>query len=407
MVVCRICKNETLQKFLDLGRQPLANSFLTGDELKKPEPTYPLSLFFCSNCGLVQLDYVVNPELMFKNYLWVSGTSDTVPLHFQQLAEESTKISKADKNSLVVDIGSNDGTLLKGFRNIGVRTLGVEPAANIAEIARKSGIETVNDFFNSQTAERIRNDYGGAKIITATNVMAHIDNSYDLLSGVNVLLEEDGVFVIEVPYLVDMIEKNEFDTAYHEHLSYFAIRPLVKLFENFGMEIFDVKRFPIHGGTIRVYVKKKSSNLKISNSVNELLELEKNIGLDKFDTYLQFAERIRKLKEDLLSILKKLKSENKKIIGYGAPAKGNTLLNYFQIGADLLDYIADKNPLKHNLYTPGMHIQVVPVDRIEKDKPDYMLILAWNFSDEIIKQQQKFKEAGGKFIVPIPQPKIL
>ncbi len=404
---CRICKNAELKKFLELGNQPLANSFLRKEDLKKPEPTYPLNLVFCNNCGLVQLDYVVPPELMFKSYLWVSGTSDAVPVHFQQLADESTKIVGAGENSLVVDIGSNDGTLLKGFKKVGIRTLGVEPATNIAEIARKSGIETVNDFFNSATAEKIVKEKSKAKIITATNVVAHINDSYDLLAGVSVLLEDDGAFVIEVPYLVDMIQNNEFDTAYHEHLSYFAIRPLTELFKSFDMEIFDVKRFPIHGGTIRIYVKKKSSNLKTTAAVGELLKLEEEMELDKFETYLEFADRIKRLKENLISLLKKLRSEGKNIIGYGAPAKGNTLLNFFGIDTKLLDYIADKNPLKHGLLTPGMHIPVVPVEKILEDKPDYMFILAWNFADEVMRQQQKYKDIGGKFIIPIPGPRIV
>ncbi len=404
---CRVCNNQNLKNILDLGNQPLANSFLRKEDLDKPEPSYPLNLVFCNNCGLVQLDFVVSPELMFKNYLWVSGTSDTVPMHFQQLVEEAVRIVNTNKNSLVVDIGSNDGTLLKGFKKLGVKTLGVEPATNIAELAEQSGIETVNDFFNSKTAEQIVKERGKAEIITATNVVAHINDSYDLLTGVNALLEDDGTFIIEVPYLADMIQNNEFDTAYHEHLSYFTVRPLVELFKRFDLKIFDVKRFPIHGGTIRVYVKKKSSNLKVTNAVNYQLKLEKEIGLDNLETYVKFSERIWKLKHDLIVLLQKFKAEGKKIVGYGAPAKGNTLLNFFKIGPDLLDYIVDKNPLKHGLYTPGMHIPVMPVEKIMEDKPDYMLILAWNFADEIMRQQQKFKEIGGKFIIPIPEPRII
>ena len=404
---CRICGNKNLHRFLELGMQPLANSFLKEYDLKNPEPTYPLNLVFCSDCSLVQLDFVVPPEAMFKNYLWVSGTSDTVPLHFQQLAKESTDIIGVNDSSLVVDIGSNDGTLLKGFKKIGVKTLGVEPASNIAEIARTAGIETINDFFNSGTAERIVKERGRAKIITATNVVAHIDDLCELLNGINVLLDFDGTFIMEVPYLVDMIQNNEFDTAYHEHLSYFSVKPLVVLFERFNMEIFDVKRFPIHGGTIRIYVKRKSSGLKVTDSINELLMLEKGLQLDKLETYIKFAERVKRLKDELASFLKELKSNGKTVIGYGAPAKGNTLLNYFKIGPDLLNYIVDKNKLKHGLYTPGTHIKVVPVEKVLEDMPDYVLILAWNFADEIIKQQFEYKELGGKFIIPIPHTAVL
>ena len=261
--------------------------------------------------------------------------------------------------------------------------------------------------FNSKTAEKIAHERGQAKIITATNVVAHINDSYDLLKGVNLLLETGGAFIIEVPYLIDMIQNNEFDTAYHEHLSYFAIKPLLELFGQFDMEIFDVKRFPIHGGTIRVYVKHKNSDLKVSEAVGDLLKLEAQLGLDKFETYEKFAARIRRLKEELISLLKKLKEDGKKVIGYGAPAKGNTLLNFFGIDTELIEYIADKNPLKHGLLTPGMHIPVVPIERIMQDKPDYMLILSWNFADEVMRQQKNYKEAGGIFIIPIPEPRIV
>ena len=404
---CRICRSENLKKFLDLGMQPLANSFLKKSETNVQEEKYPLNLLFCVNCGLVQTDYIVPPEKMFKNYLWVSGTSDTIPVHFQKLAEEAAQKVHADENSLAVDIGSNDGTLLKGFKRIGMQTLGVEPATNIAKIAIKNGIETVNDFFNSDMARRIAADKGKAKIITATNVVAHINDSYDLIDGVKMLLEDNGAFIIEVPYLAEMIQNNEFDTAYHEHLSYFAVGPLSKLFKDAGMEIFDVERTQVHGGTIRVYVKKKGASMQVSGAVEEFLALERKMGLDKFETYMKFAERVHKLKGELNSLLNKLKSEGNTIAGYGAPAKGNTLLNFFQIGTDKLDFIADKNPLKHGLYTPGMHIPVMPVEKISQEKPDYMLILAWNFSDEIMRQQKDFKDSGGKFIIPIPGVKIV
>ena len=404
---CRVCKHENLHKFLELGPTPLANNFLKREQLNSPEPSFPLDLCFCNNCGLVQLSYVVPPEMMFSHYLWVSGTSYTVPVHFQQLANEATEIVNAGDDSLVVDIGSNDGTLLKGFKNLGLKVLGVEPATNIAKIARESGMETINSFFNESAALKIVSEKGRAKIITATNVVAHIDDLDNLLKGVKTLLEDDGTFVIEVPYLVDMIENNEFDTAYHEHLSYFAIKPLVKLFKIYDMEIFDVKRVPIHGGSIRVYVKRISAKLFVTDAVKNLLDIEEKNALHILDAYEKFAERIGTLRENLLSLLKELKMSGKRIIGYGAAAKGNTLLNYCKIDTTILDYIADKNPLKQGLYTPGTHIPVFGVEKIVEDKPDYILILAWNFADEIIKQQQKFKDSGGKFIIPIPEPKII
>lgn len=385
--------------------QPLANSFIK--DSNEDERRYPLSLVFCSNCGLVQTDYVVPPEEMFRSYFWVSGTSDTIPVHFHELAEEAVKIVGAEQGSLVIDIGSNDGTLLKGFKTLGMKVLGIEPAKNIAEIAHKNGISTVNEFFNSDTARRISSGNGKAKIITATNVFAHVDDVFNLLEGVKTLLQDDGIFLIEVPYLMDMISKNEFDTAYHEHLSYFSVKPLVYLFKAAGMEISDVKRNTVHGGTIRVYAKKKTSSATVSDSVEKLMKLEDEAGLNSIDTYLKFAERVYNLKGELNSVLRRLKSEGKTVIGYGAPAKGNTLLNFFNVGPNELDYIADKNPLKHGVYTPGMHIPVVPVDKIPNTKPDYMLILAWNFSDEIMRQQENFRDSGGKFIIPIPKVRIL
>ena len=407
VIRCRICKNEKLDNFLQLGPTPLANNFLKNEQLNLSENIYPLDLCFCENCGLVQLSYVVPPELMFKNYLWVSGISDTIPKHFQQLAKEASKVIKTNGNSLIIDIGSNDGTLLKCFMNLGLRVLGVEPATNIAEIAKKNGVETLNDFFNESTAVKIVKDKGKSKIITATNVVAHIDDLDGLLKGVSILLEDNGVFVIEVPYLLDMIEENEFDTVYHEHLSYFAIRPLVELLKNHNMEIFDIKRFPVHGGGIRVYVKRHYAKIPVTGTVKKFLENEEKFRLHTLDTYKKFAERIKTLRDNLVLLLKHLRSSGKKIVGYGAAAKGNTLLNYYKIDKNILDYIADKNKLKQGLYSPGMHIPVVSSEKILEDKPDYVLILAWNFADEIIKQQEKYRAIGGKFIIPIPEIKII
>ena len=404
---CRVCKTKLTHRFLKLGPIPLANSFVKSEQLDKLEDFYPLDVYFCEACGLVQLGHVVPPEVMFRNYIYVSGTSATIPAHFANLAKEAVERFSLDKDSLVVDIGGNDGTLLRGFKNLNVRVLNVEPATNIAKIAESSGIETFNEFWNKATALKIANEKGKAKLIIGTNVFAHVDDWDGFIEGVTILLDNNGVFIIEAPYLVDLLEKTEFDTIYHEHLSYLAIRPMVTLFKRCGMEVSDVKRTSIHGGSIRLYIKKSGSNIQTTGSVNELLSLEKKLKLDSLDTYLEFAANVETLKQKLVDLLKGLKSKGKRIAGYGAPAKGNTLLNYYKIGTDLLDYIVDKNPLKQGLYTPGMHIPTFDAGKILEDMPDYLLILAWNFADEIMAQQHAFKEKGGKFIIPLPQPAVL
>jgi SAM-dependent methyltransferase len=404
---CRICKNKKLETILDLGEMPLANAFLDENQLGQEEVFYPLRVVWCESCGLLQIDEIVPPEILFSNYVYVSGTSEALRKHFEGLATEVVTDFNLNSESLVVDIGSNDGTLLKEFRNFSVQVIGVEPAVNIAKIAEENGIKTVNYFFSEDTAKKIVKENGKAEAITATNVFAHTNDLDDLLNGIAYLLKDDGVFVIEVPYLVDLLDNVEFDTIYHEHLSYFAVRPLKRLFEEHDLKIVNVERVTIHGGTIRVFVSKKKSSYEINESVSQLISLEMEKGLTEITAYRKFAERVEKLKADLVSLLQKLKSENRKVIGYGAAAKGNTLLNYYQIGPDLIEFIADLSPMKQNKFTPGTHIPVDNPERIYDAEPDYLLILAWNFADEIMEQQAKFRERGGQFIVPVPEVKIV
>ena len=404
---CRICKNKKLEKILDLGEMPLANSFLDKNQLSQKEISYPLRVVWCESCGLLQIDEIVPAEILFGNYIYVSGTSEALRKHFEGLAKEVVNNFKLNSESLVIDIGSNDGTLLKEFKNHYLKVLGVEPAVNISKIAQEKGITTVNDFFSKNIAKKIIKDNGKADVITATNVIAHTNDLDKLLKGVSYLLKDDGVFVIEVPYLVDLLENIEFDTIYHEHLSYFAVRPLKKLFEDRDFKIINIERAKIHGGTIRVFVSKKKSMYDINENVNQLLLLEKEKKMHEVTVYKKFAVRVEKLREDLVSLLQRLKSENKKVVGYGAAAKGNTLLNYYRIGPELIEFIADLSPMKQNKFTPGTHIPVYSPEMIYETKPDYMLILAWNFADEIMKQQHKFKEKGGKFVTPIPEVKVI
>ena len=403
---CRVCRGKTLNKFLSLGPMPLANTFLREDQLSMPEPYYPLGVCRCSTCGLVQLGFTVPPEVLFKDYLYLTGPSEPMKAHFAGLAEDLIQRFNPFPGGLVVDIGSNDGTLLKNFQKHNMVILGVEPADNIAECARSSGIETLNDFFSEEVAHKVCAERGQAKVILATNVFAHVHDLEDFLRGISCLLADDGIFVIEVPYLIDMLSNIEFDTIYHEHLSYFAVRPLVTLFSRFSIGIVEIERICVHGGSIRIYVQKSADSLS-SSSVNELLKLEREAKLDSLDTYRKFAEGAAQVRKDLLSLLKALKAQGARIAGYGAAAKGNTLLNYCKIGTDILDYITDTTPFKQGRYTPGMHIPVLPESRFHQAPPDYALLLAWNYADEILRKEERYRQEGGKFIVPIPKPRLV
>jgi C-methyltransferase C-terminal domain/Putative zinc binding domain/Methyltransferase domain len=404
---CRICKNIQTTKFLRLGPTPLANSFLRPDQLDKPEPSFPLDVVFCEECGLVQLDQAVPPEVMFLDYIYVSSTSQAMTAHFAAYADEIAHRFIESPQDLVMEMGSNDGCLLRALQKYRLRSLGVEPAANLASTANEAGIATVNDFFCERSAREIREREGAAKVIIGNNVLAHIGDLHDLAAGLDVLLAPDGVAVFEVPYLLDLLRKDEFDTIYHEHLFYFALRPLQRLFESRGMQIFDVRRLPIHGGSIRVYVSRTGASVEAQPSVADLFLLEKSERLDALETYEDFAGRVEKMKHELTGLLSELKASGARIAGYGAPAKGNTLLNYFQIGAEVIDFIVDLSPHKQGMYTPGKHIPVLAVGRLLAEQPDYVLLLAWNFAEEILEQQSEYLNRGGKFIVPIPQPKIM
>jgi len=365
---------------------PIPNGFLTKKELKKPEVYYPLGVYFCENCNLVQLTHVVPPEIMFKNYLYIPSTSTTMIQHFKELANEAVKKFKLSPKDLVIDIGSNDGTLLNFFQEDEIKILGIDPASNLVKIARLKGVETIDDFFSVGLAKKILKEKGRAKLITATNVVAHINNLHNLCQGINLLLDREGVFIAEFPYLPDLLSKNEFDTIYHEHLSYFAIKPLTKLFEEHQMRIFDLKRIPVHGGSIRIYASHNQSCYKESETVREFLEQESLRKLHTKGPYDDFGRRVKVIKRDLLDLLRRLRAQGKTIVGHGAAAKGNVLLNYCGINTDLIDYIVDSIPFKQGRYTPGTHIPIFPEKRLEKEVPDYTLLLAWNFADEILKK---------------------
>lgn len=402
---CRICKRGNLRPFLSLGSMPLANNFLQKKQLNLPEPYYPLDVCFCDNCKLVQLKQVVTPEILFKRYPYITGASEPLKSHFALLSRGIIDRFQIVPGSLIIDIGSNDGTLLNAFQKSDMTVLGIEPAINLVKLARSRGISTIHNFFTNSLAQEIRTKRGGAKIITAINVFAHIHDLHDFLNGIHHLLDKNGILIIEVPYLVDLIEKTAFDTIYHEHLSYFNVHPLVALINQFDMNIIDIERIGSAGGSIRLYIDKSQS--MPSTSVSALLGFETEKGFCQLETYRRFAKSLSRVKKNLVSLLQSLKTKDARIAGYGAAAKGNILLNYCKIGTDILDYIIDTTPLKQGLYSPGAHIPIYPEEYYYQRPPDYFLLLAWNYAEEIIAKEYKYHEQGGKFIVPIPEPHII
>lgn len=390
---------------MQLGPTPAPNGFLTPDQLNEAEKFYPLDVCFCGECGMVQLAHVVNPEVMFHNYVYIPSTSKTMRDHFAGLAQYAMTKASLQKGDRVMDIGSNDGCLLKNFIEAGMSVLGVDPAANLAKKANEEGVETVNALFTAEVAKKIAAEKGQFKVILGTNVLAHVPDPHDFAEGVKALLTEDGLWISEFPYLVDLIDKTEFDTIYQEHLSYFALTPMVRLLRQHGLSLVDVERFPIHGGSLRITVGKK--NAPLNAKAQALLDMEQKRGFLEEATYLQFGKKVDTIRHELVQLLWELKLQGKRIVGYGASAKGNVMLNYCRVGPETLDYIVDSIPYKQGRYTPGMHVPIYPESRLLEDQPDYALLLAWNFADEIIQKQELFRKKGGKFILCIPKVKVL
>ena len=392
-------------QFFDLGEQPLANSFLQKNDLALPEPKYPLRVFFCADCGLSQLVDIVSPEILFRDYVYFSSGRPSSP-HFRRYAQEVADRFISSPENLVVEIGSNDGHLLREIKETGARILGVDPARNIAELANQNGIPTISEFFSETLARRIIEEHGQASMIIGNNVVAHIDDHHDLVRGVSALLAPEGVFIFEAPYLVDMFDNFTFDTVYHEHMSYLLVRPLMHLFAQYGMEIFDVKIVASQGNSLRVFAGKVGA-FPVDPAVNVLIQKELEMGLDKIETYHNLAHRVAALKSEVVSMVSDLKRQGKRIAGYGAPAKGNTLLNYFGIGTDTLEYATEELQSKTGLYTPGMHIPVIHIEEARNNPPDYYLMLAWNYKDVILQKEKKFLAQGGKFIMPVGGERIV
>lgn len=400
---CRICGGSNLTQILDLGQMPPANSFLKKEDLGKEEKKFPLAVHFCNTCSLLQLLHVVNPEIIFRNYDYLTSASKPLVTHFTNAARSHVKKFITDPHDVVVEIGGNDGVLLESIKDT-CKVLNIEPARNIVELSRARGVETINDFFTSELAKQIVEKYGHAKMVIANNVMAHIDDIRGVFQGVKTLIGNEGVFIFEVHWVGNLIGEGGFDQIYHEHLCYHSLTALTHLVAQFGLNIFDMEIIPIHGQSMRVYI---GACREATPAVAEFLKKEKELGLDTVKPFLAFSEKVEKNKVALITLLQNLKKEGKKIAGYGAPAKGNTMLNYFGIDASILDFLTDTTPLKQGAYSPGMHIPVVSPTKIAEEWPDYMLLLAWNYADAIIQKEAEYREHGGKFIVPVPELRVV
>ena len=401
---CRICRGRELTLILDLGRTALANRFLSPELAGEPEPTYPLRLVRCGDCGLVQIDETVPPQMLFGHYLYLSQTSDAVRQHVERLARDLIDHYGLRAGDLVLEVASNDGTLLKAFAPFGVRTLGIEPAANIAEMARAAGVETITEFFSMASASRLRQERGPAKLILARHVLAHVADLPDFVCGLRHVLDDDGLVVIECPHLLPFFQNLEYDTVYHEHLCYFSVRVLDQLFEKHGLELLDVEEVSLHGGSILVTAQKRNGPHFARSSVEEIIAREDMVGLHRDESWAGFAERARRSRNQVRAELRRLRAEGKTIAGYGAAAKGMTLLAYCGLDYRDLQFVADKSPLKQGRLTPGHHIPVSDPQRLLDEQPDVVLLLAWNFAAEIAAQQAEYLRRGGRFLLPLPEP---
>ncbi len=404
---CRACGGRDLELFLPLGNVALANSFLRSPEEFAAEPRFPLDVYFCRTCSMVQLLDVIDPEVLFRNYLYVTGTSDTIAKHNVGYAKTVVELLGIGAQGLVVEAASNDGSLLKCFQKHGVRVLGVEPATNIAEKASAAGVPTVNEFFGAAKGAELRAKHGPAKAVIGNNVLAHVDDPVDFLRGFKALLDDDGLAICEVPELAEFVERLEYDTVYHEHLSYFSVTSLMRVCEEAGLRIVRVDHVPVHGGSVRMYAAPVERVREHASEVVAMSAKEKSAGIAAPERLRRFARDVEAQRAGLLELLESLHAERKTVGGYGAPAKGNTLLNYCGITTRLLPWTVDKSPLKVGLYAPGSHIPVLPASELLERQPDYCLILAWNFADEIRAQQAEYARRGGRFILPIPRARIV
>ena len=405
---CRFCKAPLSRIFVDLGMSPLSNSFLKPEMLNEKEAFYPLRVFVCEKCFLVQLSEFESPQNIFNDYAYFSSYSDSWLKHAENYVKMMIKKFQINKENLVIELASNDGYLLQYFKKIGIPILGIEPAANVAKVAESKGIPTMVKFFGVDTAKELVSKKKQPHLIVGNNVLAHVPNLNDFVKGMKILLNHNGIITMEFPHLLQLIKNNQFDTIYHEHFSYFSLLTVIKIFSSHGLTIFDVEEIPTHGGSLRIYVThSKNDTFHMSKKVDELIDSEKKFGLTNITTYTEFSKKVREIKKNIREFFINAKKEEKKIFCYGVAAKGNTLLNYCSIGNDFVDCVLDLSPYKQGLFLPGTHIPIKNPDYIKKIKPNYLVILPWNLKEEIMEEMSFIREWRGKFVVLIPEVKIL
>lgn len=404
---CRFCKKTLEHSFCDLGMTPLSNAYLTKEQLEMGESFYPLHAYVCSECFLVQVKEYELPENIFGDYAYFSSYSDSWLKHCKNYTEQMMERLQLDASKQVIEIASNDGYLLQFFKENKIPVLGIEPAANVAKVAEEKGIESLVKFFGSGLAQELKDRNIQADLLIGNNVLAHVPDLNDFVKGLKILLKDDGVITMEFPHLLRLMESYQFDTIYHEHFSYFSLLTVEKVFKAQGLTIFDVDELKTHGGSLRIYAAHENAQKLVSQSVLDLKERERLLSFDDLGGYGQFYVDVQQLKSDLLSFFLSAKKQGKKIVGYGAPAKGNTLLNFCGIRSQLLEFTVDRNPHKQGHFLPGTHIPIYAVEEIARAKPDYLFVLPWNLKEEIMNQMAFIREWGGKFVIPIPHLEII